>query len=76
MPQERKIIGERLGYVLNRFSSFLISQGHVSNECDMVNEYHSYGVDIQNDGLTFYYDRREIWRVENSIPGHSDTYDQ
>ena len=42
-------------------------------QCSMTRDYHNYGIDIQPDFLTVYYDRQMIWQVPNVIPGRTDT---
>jgi len=48
----------------------------VSPECSMIQSFHTYGLDIQEDFLTFYFDRRRVWQFPNAIPGFSDKYDR
>jgi len=49
---------------------------NISPECSMIEGFHTYGLDIQQDFLTFYYDRRRIWQYPNTIPGFADKYDR
>ena len=43
--------------------------------CSMTTGMHTYGIDIQPDSLTYYYDRTLIWQAPSSIPSHG-TYDR
>jgi len=48
----------------------------VSNQPTMTTGFHSFGVDIQPDYITFYYDRERIGQFPNAIPGYPDKFDQ
>eukprot|EP01121_Diplochlamys_sp_Union-15-3_P017799 TRINITY_DN6347_c0_g1_i2.p1 TRINITY_DN6347_c0_g1~~TRINITY_DN6347_c0_g1_i2.p1 ORF type:complete len:291 (+),score=46.61 TRINITY_DN6347_c0_g1_i2:259-1131(+) len=50
--------------------------GSISTQCDMFEGWHTYGLDLQPDYLTFYYDRVAIWQVPNKTPGVNDTYNR
>ena len=43
--------------------------------CSMQSGMHTYGIDIQPDSLTYYYDRTMIWQATSAIPNHG-TYDR
>jgi len=47
-----------------------------SRQCSMTTGFHTYGLDLQPDFLTFYYDRQQIWQVSNSIPGYNDSFNR
>jgi beta-glucanase (GH16 family) len=49
---------------------------NLSKQPSMTSGFHSYGVDIQPDYLTFYYDRQRIGQFPNSIPGRSEKFDE
>ncbi len=42
----------------------------------MTQGFHLYGLDVQPDFLTFYYDRQQIWQVPNVVPGYGDMYNR
>jgi len=50
--------------------------GYVSHQCSMTTGYHTYGLDLQPDYLTFYYDRQMIVHTPNVIPANNSTYDR
>jgi len=50
--------------------------GVTAIRCDMTSGFHTYGLDLQPDYLTFYYDRLAIWQMPNIIPGYGDKYDR
>jgi len=50
--------------------------GAASPQCSMTTGSHTYGLDLQPDFLTFYYDRQMIWQQNNSIPGGHPSYDR
>jgi len=45
-------------------------------QCGITTGFHTYGMDIQHDNITFYYDRVAIWQIPNIAPGFDDTYDR
>jgi beta-glucanase (GH16 family) len=47
-----------------------------SNQPTMTTGFHSYGVDIQPDFITFYYDRQRVGQLPNAIPGYTDKFDE
>jgi len=49
---------------------------NVSKQPSMTSGFHTYGVDIQPDYLTFYFDRQRIGRFANSIPGRPEKFDE
>ena len=44
--------------------------------CSMQDGMHTYGIDIQPDFLTYYYDRTMIWQAPSTIPNGHGTYDR
>jgi len=50
--------------------------GKVSLQCQMTSDFHTYGLDIQSEYLTFYYDRLAYWQMPNVIPGTTETYNR
>ena len=36
-------------------------------DCGVINGFHTYGFDYQEDYLTFYYDRQQFWRIPNTF---------
>jgi hypothetical protein len=49
---------------------------NASKQPSMTSGFHTYGVDIQPDYLTFYFDRQRIGRFANSIPGRTEKFDE
>jgi beta-glucanase (GH16 family) len=50
--------------------------GQSSIQCSMYHNFHTYGMDIQPDFLTVYYDRMEVMRFPNKIPNVAENYDR
>jgi beta-glucanase (GH16 family) len=50
--------------------------GQWALQCSMYSGYHTYGMDIQPDYLTVYYDRMEVMRFPNKIPNITENYDR
>jgi len=50
--------------------------GQSSIQCNMYSGFHTYGMDIQPDFLTVYYDRMEVMRFPNNIPNVTENYDR
>jgi len=50
--------------------------GQASTQCTMYNGFHKYGMDIQPDFLTVYYDRQMVMQFPNKIPGQTENYDR
>jgi len=51
-------------------------QGQSSIQCSMYSGFHTYGMDIQPDYLTTYYDRAEVMRFPNKIPNITENFDR
>jgi hypothetical protein len=49
---------------------------NLSTQPSMTTGFNTYGVDIQPDFVTFYYNRQRIWQVPNAIPGYTDQFNQ
>src|SRR5271156_104630 len=49
---------------------------NLSTQPSMTTGFNTYGVDIQSDFITFYYNRQRIWQVPNAIPGYTDQFNQ
>jgi len=45
-------------------------------QCSMYSGFHTYGMDIQPDFLTVYYDRVEVMRFVNKIPNVTENFDR
>lgn len=50
--------------------------GQSAIQCSMYSGFHTYGMDIQPDFLTAYYDRVEVMRFPNNIPNVTEKYDR
>jgi len=50
--------------------------GQSAIQCSMYSGFHTYGMDIQPDFLTVYYDRMEVMRFPNKIPNVAENYDR
>ena len=48
----------------------------LSTQPTMTSGFHTYGVDIQADFITFYFDRKRVGQVPNAIPGYTDKFNQ
>ena len=50
--------------------------GRAIDQCSMTTGFHTYGIDIQSDYITWYYDRQMIDQIPNIIPTTNGTFDR
>jgi len=70
------IIHSTLHYWSNSNSTPNWGREKTSRQCGYQTGFHTYGLDIQEDYLTFYFDRVATWQTENNIPTFPDKYNR